>query len=120
MCTVLYLSGRETTCNSVVQVLEGAGAVMGAAGATAAVVAAAAEVLPPLLHHRVPYTVQTCLVCDTGLRAGGGRMQADEAQFQPAQTQTHMTPIIKQITQLSLEAGKKTDMPNVCTLLLPT
>ena len=40
-------------------------------------------------------------------------MQADEAQYQPNQTQAHITPIIKQITQLSLGAAEKTQMPSV-------
>lgn len=43
-------------------------------------------------------------------------MQADEAQYQPAQTDLHMTPIIKQITQLSLADSKKIQMPSVSTV----
>jgi hypothetical protein len=50
----------------------------------------------------------------TGMSSlAGGRMQADEANFQPSQTSAHITPIIKQITQLSLDASQKTQMPSV-------
>jgi hypothetical protein len=41
-------------------------------------------------------------------------MQADEAQYEPSQTQAHMTPIIRQITQLSISDQGSIQMPSVC------